>query len=136
MDNNPPLPLPSGGSILFYPPLARITNTEGVVPVKITTDGHKVIEAKAESGPKLLIEAAEQNAMQLEFRIHEPTSYTMIYRFRLDDEGDPNNSIVILKLPSEVIISIRRFSTVCVGADAPQPISKNWLVKVTQKIFH
>jgi len=43
----PALPLVAAAPVPLYPPLAHATNTEGVVHVKIRTDGHKVIEAHA-----------------------------------------------------------------------------------------
>jgi TonB-like protein len=102
------LPMVAGASVPLYPPLARAANVQGVVHVKITTDGHSVSAAHAEDGHKLLAVAAEENARTWQFATHEPTTFTVTYHYRLDAKlkGNPNNPTVILRLPTEVEISI------------------------------
>jgi hypothetical protein len=56
------LPMVAATPFPLYPPLARSTNTQGVVHVKVQTDGHKVVQANAEEKSKLLSDAAEENA--------------------------------------------------------------------------
>jgi len=102
----PALPMVAGGTVPLYPPLARVANVQGVVHVKITTDGHHVIATQVEDGHKLLATAAEANARTWEFATHEPTSFTVTYYYKLDAKlrGRPNNPTVILRLPTEVEI--------------------------------
>jgi TonB family protein len=97
----------AGASVPLYPPLARAANVQGVVHVKITTDGHGVSAAHVEDGHKLLAAAAEENARTWQFATHEPTTFTVTYHYRLDAKlkGNPNNPTVILRLPTEVEIS-------------------------------
>src|SRR5882762_2968741 len=57
------LPMVASASVPLYPPLAHTANIEGVVHVRITTDGQRVKIAHAEDGPKLLAAAAEENAI-------------------------------------------------------------------------
>jgi hypothetical protein len=101
------LPMVAGAAVPLYPPLARVARIEGVVHVKITTDGHRVITAHVEDGHKLLAAAAEENARTWEFATHEPTTFTVTYRYKLDAKlkGSPNNPTVVLRLPTEVEIS-------------------------------
>lgn len=95
----------------FYPPLARVAHVEGVVHIKITTDGHRVVATHVEDGHKLLAAAAEQNARTWQFATHEPTTFTLTYKYKLLTEwtGDPESPTVVLRLPTEVEVSIRRW---------------------------
>ena len=101
------LPMVAGAAVPLYPPLARAANVEGVVHVKITTDGHCVIATQVEDGHKLLATAAEANARTWEFATHEPTTFTVTYHYKLGAKlkSNPNNPIVILRLPTDVEIS-------------------------------
>jgi len=101
------LPMVTGAKVPFYPPLARAANVQGVVHVKVTTDGHRVIATHVEDGHKLLASAAEENARTWEFATHDPTTFTVTYHYKLDAKlkGDPDNPTVILRLPTEVEIS-------------------------------
>jgi hypothetical protein len=101
------LPMVAGGAVPLYPPLARAANVQGVVHVKVTTDGHRVIATQIEDGHKLLATAAEANARTWEFATHEPTSFTVTYHYKLDAklQGNPNNPTVVLRLPTEVEVS-------------------------------
>jgi hypothetical protein len=53
-----------------------------------------------------LAAAAEENARTWQFSKHEPTSFTVTYRYRLDAKADPNNPTVTLRFPTEVDVSI------------------------------
>lgn len=103
------LPMLAGAAVPLYPPLARVAHVEGIVHVKITTDGHRVITAHSKDGPKLLAAAAEENARTWEFATHEPTTFTITYYYKLDAKlkGSVNNPTVVLRLPTEVEISTR-----------------------------
>jgi hypothetical protein len=101
------LPTVAAAAVPLYPPLARAANVQGVVHLKITTDGHRVIATHVEDGHKLLAAAAEENALTWQFALHEATAFIVTYRYKLDStlKGDPNNPTVILRLPTEVEIS-------------------------------
>ena len=62
-----PAPMVTGLDVPLYPPLARTANIEGVVHVKVTTDGKGAIDAHAEDGQKLLADAAQLNARTWRF---------------------------------------------------------------------
>ena len=100
------LPMVAGGAVPLYPPLARATKVQGVVHLKVVTDGTRVITAHAEDGNRLLAAASEENAQTWRFSKHEPTSFTVTYRYRLDASADPNNPTVTLRFPTEVDVSI------------------------------
>lgn len=100
------MPTIAGGAVPLYPPLARAAKVQGVVHVKITTDGLRVVSAQAEEGPRLLVNAAEESARTWQFSKHEPMSFKVTYRYRLDADADPNNPTVTLRFPTEVDVTI------------------------------
>jgi len=65
-----------------YPAIAKTAHVMGDVVVKITTDGESVVESKAESGPPLLLKAAEDNAKTWKFAPHSPATFHVTYRFK------------------------------------------------------
>lgn len=101
------LPMVASAGVPFYPPLARQARVQGIVRVKVTTDGHAVTATRAESGHRLLAQAAEENARTWRFAVHEPTTFTVTYRYKLVPglKANPNNPVVLLRLPSEVEVS-------------------------------
>ena len=98
------LPRVAGAAVPLYPPLARRTQVQGIVHVKITTDGQHAVTAYAEDGPKLLAAAAEENGRTWQFATHEATTFTVTYHYKLVPgmKGDPENPEVVLRLPTEV----------------------------------
>lgn len=101
------LPMVSGAAVPLYPPLARAANVQGVVHVKVSTDGHRVIATHVEDGPKLLASAAEENARTWLFATHTPSTFVVTYQYKIDAElkGNPDNPTVILRLPTDVEVS-------------------------------
>ncbi len=75
------LPMVAAASVPLYPPLAHAANMEGVVHVSVTTDGKRVTNAHAQDGPKLLAAAAEDNARTWQFAVHQPTTFTVTYKY-------------------------------------------------------
>jgi hypothetical protein len=105
------LPMVASAQVPLYPPVARRANVEGVVHLKITTDGHRVVSTQVEDGHKLLAAAAEENARTWQFSLHEPTTFTVTYSYKLLTrwKGDPNNPAVVLRFPTEVEVSTMRW---------------------------
>jgi hypothetical protein len=100
------LPMFAGGAVPLYPPVARATKVQGIVHLKVVTDGTKVVMAHAEDGHRLLASASEENVRTWVFSKHEPTSFTVTFRYRLDVHADPNNPTVTLRFPTEVDVSM------------------------------
>jgi hypothetical protein len=99
----------AGAAVPLYPPLARAAHVQGVVHVKITTDGTKASAAHAEDGHRLLAGAAEENARTWLFTKHEPTVFAVTYRYRISSDGDPDNPTVKLRFPADVEVSAAPF---------------------------
>jgi len=100
------MPMIAGGAVPLYPPLARAAKVQGVVHVRITTDGMRAVMAQAEDGHRLLAVAAEENARTWHFSKHEPMSFRVTYRYMLDPDVEPNNPTVTIRFPTEVNVSI------------------------------
>ncbi len=113
-------PTVAAAAVPLYPPLARMARIEGVVHVKVTTDGHKVIATAPEDGHKMLVAAAESNAKTWEFAAHEPTTFTVTYQYKLVSESkeNPYGPTVILRLPTEVEVIT---TPILISDPAPDP---------------
>jgi Gram-negative bacterial TonB protein C-terminal len=115
-----------GGSLPLYPQVAHMANIQGVVRVRVSTDGHRVTEATVKEGERLLAAAAEQNVRTWQFHGGEPAVFTVTYHYRVVEpgkwKGDRDNAIVILRLPAEVEVSVLRWPPV--GDLAPDKTRK------------
>jgi len=118
------MPLVESMGVPVYPPLARTANVEGVVHLEISTDGHGVLSARAQDGPKLLAEAAEANARTWRFAIHEPATFTVTFRYSLtkNSASQLSGSTIVLRLPTEVNVSTKRWPGT---VDMPTHIGSN-----------
>ena len=105
------LPRVSAAGVPLYPVQAYISNIQGMVRLRVTTDGRQVTEIHVEEGQNPLAEAAEENLRTWRFQTHEPTTFTVTYTYKLVAKwkGDPYNPTVVLRLPTEVEISNRRW---------------------------
>jgi hypothetical protein len=101
------LPVIAGAAVPLYPPAAVVANTQGVIHVRVSTDGHEVVEARAEEKIEPLTSAAEQNAKTWRFATHQPRFLTITYKYRLSEQCDPNNETVTLRFPTEVEVCMR-----------------------------
>lgn len=77
---------------------------QGIVHIRVTTDGHKVIAAHVEDGPKLLADGAEKNVKTWEFAEHSATTFSVTYRFRLTKNSSQGfiRETVTLQLPTDI----------------------------------
>jgi hypothetical protein len=104
--SNGTMPMIVGAALPLYPPLARNIRVEGMVHVRITTDGMNVVTAKALDGHPLLAAAAEENARTWQFANDVGTSFTMTYRYRMDPNMHPDYPNVRFLLPKEVEVAV------------------------------
>jgi hypothetical protein len=107
------LPVVKSGDMPFYPPLLRIAQVEGEVDLRVTTDGSGVVSVTSEYGNLLLAKAAQDNVRTWKFEKHDPTSFSTVFFYHLNEEmvtyscdpDVPDNGTVILKLPAAVDIT-------------------------------
>jgi hypothetical protein len=101
------LPTVGGASVPLYPQLARMAHVQGIVRIKVSTDGEKVTTIHVTDGNKLLATAAEENLRSWRFASHEPITFDVTYRYKLDGEYDGynDNPVVLFRLPTEIEIA-------------------------------
>jgi hypothetical protein len=107
------LPLVLAASLPLYPIIARAARVEGVVKIKVTTDGKKITSLEVESGPPMLARSAKENILTWKFAQHKPTTFvtTFDYAFEGTAECGYSNDAVTLNLPLKVRISAKPVST-------------------------
>jgi hypothetical protein len=108
-----PVPKVMSASVPFYPRLAQETRIQGSVTLRVTTDGKRASAIDTENGPPLLVNAAKENVKTWQFEPHAPTSFEIIFRYKLlDSKCDPEchcdsaeKESVVLQLPTQVDVS-------------------------------
>jgi len=106
-------------SVPFYPELARQTRAQGVVTLRLSTDGKRVVIIDSANGPALLVEAAKENVKTWQFDAHAPTSFEVTFRYRLlVPECDSQcrceaaeKDSVLLQLPTNVELTAKTLLT-------------------------
>jgi len=97
-----PFPMVAAADLPLYPPVARVTNTQGAIHVQVSTDGHQVTAAHAKEDLKPLSSAAEENAKTWKFTQHTAMTFTITYEYKLSEHCGVNNPTVTLWLPDEI----------------------------------
>jgi hypothetical protein len=90
-----------------YPPSARENHIGGLVTIRVTTDGKKVIDLKT-TGLPVLAQAAEANIRTWKFADDAPKSFTVTYVYVQEGEYEPDpvyNCRAKLELPNKVEVS-------------------------------
>jgi hypothetical protein len=107
------VPLVIAGKMPLYPLTALHVGVQGVVKVRVTTDGKKVTSLEAESGPAMLVKFAEENIRTWEFTDHKPTTFVTTFEYVIEEPAECyfSNSVAVLKLPLEVRISTKGLKT-------------------------
>ena len=111
----PPLPKVVSASVPFYPRLAPTARIEGMVKLRVSTDGERVSAIQVESGAPMLAQAAKENVKTWQFEPHSPTTFGVTFRYRLlvpkcDSEchcDTEEKESVLLQLPTNVDVSAK-----------------------------
>ncbi|PYT57320.1 MAG: hypothetical protein DMG35_20485 [Acidobacteria bacterium] len=108
-----PLPTVATAGVPFYPPVARVARIEGVVHLRLSTDGKRVSAISVESGPPALVQAAQENVRTWQFKDHSPTTFEATFRYKMLPESEcaMDSGTVLLRLPTEVEVSARGVQT-------------------------
>jgi hypothetical protein len=111
--SNGPLPTVVTAGVPFYPPVARVARIEGVVQLRLTTDGKRVSGVSIESGPPMLVSAADENVRTWQFKDHIPTTFTATFNYRVLPEStcDMDSGLVTLRLPTAIEVSAKGVQT-------------------------
>src|SRR4051812_26585645 len=70
-------------SMPLYPRVAPAARVQGTVVLHVSTDGQRISDVQAESGPPVLAQAAMENVKTWPFELHVPTSFDITFQFRL-----------------------------------------------------
>ena len=103
------LPVVIAAAVPLYPIGPHTVNIQGIVRIRISTDGRRLIDTRIEDdgGNVALARTAQENARTWQFSNHEPTSFTVTYHYILVDrlpdiESNALNSKVVLRFPTDV----------------------------------
>ena len=110
-----PFPVVSRADVPFYPRVAQAAHIDGVVRLRIVTDGDKVSSIDIKSGPPMLARAAEENVETWRFERHSPADFEATFRYVLlpsqcDSKcncGDTQHSTARLRLPESVEVDAK-----------------------------
>jgi hypothetical protein len=78
-----PLPILMSANVPLYPRVAQAAHIEGVVQLRILTDGEKPSSIDVESGPPMLARAAKENVKTWQFEQHAPATFEATFRYVL-----------------------------------------------------
>jgi TonB family protein len=103
-----PLPTVTAFECPKYPPKAESMRLQGMVKLKVTTDGHQITDVKLLPSHPVLAEEAVKNVRTWRFADHKPTSF--IVTFYYVDEGHYKKDPVTkcsakMELPAKVTVS-------------------------------
>ena len=116
------VPLVINGKMPLYPIMARAAGIQGVVRIKVLTDGEKVAAADVESGPPMLARFAKENVLTWEFAKHKPMTFVVTFAYQIDgpNQCTYSNGSSTLNLPLEVHIYAKGIET-CDPATETKP---------------
>lgn len=111
-----PLPSVVSASVPFYPRITQQAHIDGIVRLRISTDGNRVASVEVESGQPMLAQAAQENVKTWHFEPHSPTTFETTFRYKLlpskcDAECNSCASVekpsVLLQLPTNVEVNAK-----------------------------
>jgi hypothetical protein len=107
------MPVVTHAAVPLYPDSARIAGIEGMVLLKIETDGRRVVHINSVKGQPLLVNSSKANISTWVFRQHEPASFDVSFTYRLSSKAqcEPDNGAVVLHLPVSIEITASRVET-------------------------
>ncbi len=128
------LPSVASASVPFYPRIHQLAHIEGVVRLRISTNGSRASSIEIESGPPMLAQAAKENIKTWRFDQHTPTTFEATFRYtllpsRCDSKcncDSAEKASVHLQLPSDVEVSAKEV-LLCDPAEkipSPRPSQK------------
>lgn len=107
------LPVVLDAAVPFYPRDAQLAHIEGVVRLRISTDGEAVSGVELLEGQVTLARAAKENVKTWRLKWHARTTFDATFRYTLlpDLVCEAGNSTVLLRLPLEVEVSAKGVKT-------------------------
>lgn len=107
------LPLLIAGELPLYPLMARAARIQGIVTIRVTTDGKNVTSIDHERGPTMLVKYARENVLTWKFADQKPTTFTTTFHYIIEEPAscEYTNGTTVLNLPQEARITVRELMT-------------------------
>ncbi len=107
------LPLVLDGKIPVYPLMAREARVQGIVKVRVTTDGKRAASLAAEAGPAMLVKFTKENIQTWEFAKHKPITFVTTFEYHIEDPAQCtfSNGTAVLRLHREALVSANGIET-------------------------
>jgi hypothetical protein len=117
----------ASAGVPLYPPAPRVAHIEGVVRLRLTTDGERVSAIEVESGQPMLARAAQENIKTWRFEKHSPATFEATFRYRIltPSECGTDNGTVLLRLPTQVEVSANGVQTCDPAVESKPPAKKD-----------
>jgi hypothetical protein len=106
-------PIVAAAAMPLYPTIAVAARVEGVVKIRVTTNGKSVASLQTLSGSAMLVQEAKKDIQTWTFDQHSPTTFVTTFEYHFEDPPSCTytNSEVTARLPLEVHVNIRRLQT-------------------------
>jgi TonB family protein len=124
-----PVPSVASASVPLYPRTPQMAHIEGVVRLRISTDGNRVASVEIQSGQPMLVRAAQDSVKTWQFEPHTPTTFETTFRYKLlpskcdaecnCDSGEKPS--VLLRLPSDVEVNAKELMVCDPVSNKPTP---------------
>jgi hypothetical protein len=113
------LPVVVSASVPFYPTVAQKAHIDGVIRLRVTTDGARVSSIEVITGSPMLAQIAKDNVKTWQFDQDRPTTFVTTFHYRIlpskcDDDCNCTTiepPAVVLHLPTSVEISAAQIWT-------------------------
>jgi hypothetical protein len=123
-----PLPTVIKAAVPIYPEVLRKGHFDGTVTLTVKTDGQAVASVRALNGQAMLVDAAKANVDTWVFRVHEPVTFNVVFRYVLlpatcDSQcncSSKERPYVMLRLPTSVEVAGEE-SLICDPAVTTRP---------------
>jgi TonB family protein len=123
------VPSVTSASVPLYPRTPQMAHIEGVVRLRISTDGNRVASVEIQSGQPMLAQAAQDSVKTWQFEPHTPTTFETTFRYKLlpskcdaecncDSMEKPS---VLLQLPSNVEVNAKELMVCDSASNKPRP---------------
>lgn len=123
---NQELPVVASASVPFYPRTPLLAHIQGIVKIRVTTDGKKISSLEVESGPPMLAKAAEENIRSWQFEEHKPMKFLVTFEYAIEEPVGctTNNETVVLHMPLDVHVSAKGVHACDPATEVPHANSK------------
>ncbi len=105
-------PLVVSAQVPLYPDVLLKAHVDGEVRLRVMTDGDHASIITFEGGRQIFFEAAEKNVRTWRFEPHQPSTFVVVFRYKLlaDSLCFRDAPTLVLHLPTEVEVTSRGYA--------------------------